>query len=138
MGRKSIHHHKKTRFKGHAGQPDGPISAEEIMTTMKRQQFDLELPRVASVVRRPLANGVRGRVAYILAIVGLAIALAVPAFGQVVGGAISGTVRDQTGAVLPGATVSIQNVETGFVRDLTAEDAGHYVAPSIPVGRYKI
>jgi hypothetical protein len=68
----------------------------------------------------------------------LAISLAVPGFSQVVGGAISGTVRDQTGALLPGATVSVENVETGFVRALVADGAGVYAAPSVAVGRYKI
>jgi hypothetical protein len=68
----------------------------------------------------------------------LAMAVPAPCFSQVVGGAISGTVRDQTGAVLPGATVSVANVETGFVRALVTDGAGAYAAPSVPVGRYKI
>ena len=46
--------------------------------------------------------------------------------------------RDQTGAVLPGASIFIQNVETGFVRTLIADGAGVYAAPSLPVGQYKI
>jgi len=53
-------------------------------------------------------------------------------------GAISGTVRDQTGAVLPGASISIQNVEIGFVRTLIGDVADVYAAPWVPVGQYKI
>jgi hypothetical protein len=40
--------------------------------------------------------------------------------------------------VLPGAAVSLQNVETGFVRTLVTDGTGVYAAPSLPVGRYQI
>jgi len=68
----------------------------------------------------------------------LVTSVALPAFSQVVGGAISGTVRDQTGAVVPGAGVSVKNVETGFMRTLIADGSGVYVAPSVAVGRYQV
>ena len=47
----------------------------------------------------------RGTLRIILTL-SVAILLSTPIFSQVVGGAISGAVRDQTGAVLPGAAVS--------------------------------
>ena len=49
-----------------------------------------------------------------------------PALAQVTTGAISGTVRDATGAVLPGATVTIKHVETGMNRTTVTNDEGHY------------
>jgi carboxypeptidase family protein len=59
-------------------------------------------------------------------------------WSQVVGGAISGTVHDATGALLPLAVVSVRNLETGSERRLTTDDGGRYTAPSIAVGDYEI
>ena len=60
------------------------------------------------------------------------------AWAQIVGGTISGTVRDETGAGLPAAAVSVKNLETGTERKLLTDDAGRYSAPSIAVGRYQV
>ena len=57
---------------------------------------------------------------------------------QVVGGTISGTVTDQTGAVIPNAVVVVHNQDTGTQRTLTTNSAGAYSAPSIPVGTYLV
>ena len=51
---------------------------------------------------------------------------------------IFGTVRDDTGAPLPGAAVSIQNVETGAERKLATDGSGRYSAPSVAIGRYQV
>ena len=51
---------------------------------------------------------------------------------------ISGTLRDDSGAPLPGAAVSIQNVETGAQRKLATDGNGRYSAPSVAVGRYQV
>lgn len=59
-------------------------------------------------------------------------------FAQVVGGSISGTVRDTTGAAVSGAAISIRNVETGATRTLTSDGEGRYAAPSLPVGLYSV
>lgn len=53
-------------------------------------------------------------------------------------GRISGTVTDQTGAVLAGAKVLVTNMDTGAVRDLVSNEAGDWVAPNLPPGPYKI
>jgi hypothetical protein len=53
-------------------------------------------------------------------------------------GNISGTVRDPTGAVVPGAQVVIQEQRTGFSRTVVANDEGFYSAPSLPFGRYSV
>jgi hypothetical protein len=59
-------------------------------------------------------------------------------WGQVVGASISGTVKDDTGAGLPEAAVTIKNLETGAERKLITDDAGRYAAPSIAVGPYQV
>lgn len=60
------------------------------------------------------------------------------AHAQVVGGTISGSVRETTGATLTGATVIVRQVETGAARRLTTGADGRFFAPSVPVGAYTI
>jgi hypothetical protein len=57
---------------------------------------------------------------------------------QAVTGTILGTVTDTTGAVMPGATVTLTNAGTGLVRTLTTDAAGEYTAPSLPTGKYTV
>jgi Carboxypeptidase regulatory-like domain len=61
-----------------------------------------------------------------------------PAFAQVVGGSISGTVKDETGAGIPAAQVILRNSETGAERKLASDESGRYSAPSVAVGRYEV
>ena len=68
----------------------------------------------------------------------LALFPAITAPAQVVGGTISGTVTDSTGATLPNAHVLVHNDETGNERRLTTGPDGRYAAPSIPVGTYTV
>src|SRR6185436_15127760 len=49
-----------------------------------------------------------------------------------------GTVTDQTGAVVPGVTVLIVNVDTGVSKELTTNEAGIYDAVSILPGKYRV
>ncbi|MBZ5645086.1 MAG: carboxypeptidase-like regulatory domain-containing protein [Acidobacteriia bacterium] len=51
---------------------------------------------------------------------------------------IHGTVSDETGAVVAGATVKVMNVETGALRALTTDSNGHYDAPALAVGNYEV
>jgi hypothetical protein len=51
---------------------------------------------------------------------------------------ISGLVRDPSGALIPGATVTIKNQETGAERTTTTNSAGFYVFPSVPPGTYDV
>ncbi|MBI4442064.1 MAG: TonB-dependent receptor [Acidobacteria bacterium] len=53
-------------------------------------------------------------------------------------GTITGTVSDSTGAVIPGASVTVRNVETGFTRALTTDERGRFAAPQLPVGNYEV
>ena len=53
-------------------------------------------------------------------------------------GDIRGTVTDATGAVIPGASITLLNVDTGVAKSLTTNQAGLYDAVSILPGRYRI
>jgi hypothetical protein len=53
-------------------------------------------------------------------------------------GRILGTVTDQTGAVLAGATVSVIDTERGLTRTLTTDTAGEYNAPTLIPGTYTV
>ena len=68
----------------------------------------------------------------------LVLSLASTAFSQAVTGSISGTVKDSTGAVLPGAQVVLLNQDTGFTRTVQSDAAGRYVATSLPLGDYQV
>jgi len=61
-----------------------------------------------------------------------------PLLAQVTSGTISGTVKDATGAVVPGASVTISNPANGLVRTVMSSDSGEFVAPSLLPGTYNI
>ena len=60
------------------------------------------------------------------------------AYSQVTTGTILGTVKDPTGAVLPGAELVILNEDTGASRTLITDERGYYTAPLLTLGKYKI
>jgi hypothetical protein len=53
-------------------------------------------------------------------------------------GQMSGTVRDASGAVLPGVTITVTQTDTGFTRTVVTEGGGTYVVPNLPTGPYKL
>src|SRR5580704_14004629 len=63
--------------------------------------------------------------------------LSLPVFGQVVGGSLSGTVTDESGSALAGATVSIKNVATGVITTATTNSQGIFTAPNLLPGSYQ-
>jgi hypothetical protein len=68
----------------------------------------------------------------------LSIAFALPALAQFDSGQISGFVRDESGAVVPAASVVAKNEGTGEERRTTTNGDGYYVFPQLFVGRYSI
>ena len=64
--------------------------------------------------------------------------LCVPAFSQGSFGRILGTVTDQSGGVVVGATVTVIDTERGITRTLTTDDAGAYNAPNLTAGNYTV
>ncbi|MGI9075080.1 MAG: carboxypeptidase regulatory-like domain-containing protein [Bryobacteraceae bacterium] len=69
---------------------------------------------------------------------GVALVLGISLWGQVVGASLFGTVRDESGSAIPGASVIVKNLETGALRKLLTDEAGRYAAPSISIGRYEV
>src|SRR5216683_3480316 len=53
-------------------------------------------------------------------------------------GTILGTVTDTTGAVVPGATITIRNVNTGLLRTTETQADGSYRVPELPIGSYDV
>ncbi|MBI4478821.1 MAG: TonB-dependent receptor [Acidobacteria bacterium] len=53
-------------------------------------------------------------------------------------GTILGTIKDQSGAVLPGAEVIAKNVETGSSRSIVSGSRGEYRIPALAVGTYEV
>lgn len=52
--------------------------------------------------------------------------------------AVSGVVADKTGAVIPGVTVRIVNLDTNQTLETVSNDAGFYSFPTLIIGRYKL
>src|SRR5580704_15248466 len=51
---------------------------------------------------------------------------------------ISGTVKDQSGAVLPGVEVTATQTETGIARAAVSNETGLYVLPNLAIGPYRL
>jgi hypothetical protein len=66
------------------------------------------------------------------------LALAAPAWAQFDTGALLGTVRDASGAVLPGVTVTLRNVQTGVKATKTTDDVGAYEFFTVRIGTYTV
>ncbi len=64
--------------------------------------------------------------------------LSLPAFSQSQSGALGGTVMDASQAVLPGATISVTNNETGVKTTTSTNNAGVYNFPALQAGIYKV
>ncbi|MBI4474223.1 MAG: carboxypeptidase regulatory-like domain-containing protein, partial [Acidobacteria bacterium] len=65
-----------------------------------------------------------------------AVLIALPAFAQT--GSVTGTVKDQSGAVLPGVTVTITNIGTNADREAITDERGDYSVTLLPIGTYRI
>jgi hypothetical protein len=73
-----------------------------------------------------------------LVIFSLALFAGASTFAQTFRGTILGSVTDSSGAAVPGATVTIKNVDTGLIRTVTTSDDGSYAAPELPIGNYSV
>src|SRR5437016_7646837 len=51
---------------------------------------------------------------------------------------ISGTVKDQSGAVLPGVEITATQTDTQRSRNIVTNENGSYVLPNIPIGPYRL
>src|SRR5437660_11468337 len=79
---------------------------------------------------------VRHRTFLVLFVAFLVLAASGVAWSQSVQGVITGTITDPTGAVVPGATVTITNVATNVSQSTTTGGDGSYRFPLVPPGTY--
>lgn len=80
------------------------------------------------------------RTTYLGMLVGLIVAAApvsLPGQTQTTG-SIAGSVRDQTGALLPGVEIKAEQEGTGQVRNTISNDVGTYTLPLLPPGKYSV
>ncbi|PYS16568.1 MAG: hypothetical protein DMG15_01675, partial [Acidobacteria bacterium] len=59
-------------------------------------------------------------------------------FAQTSTATISGVVRDTSGALVPGVTITVKHIDSGLTRTVLTNETGNYTAPSLPVGPYEI
>src|SRR5689334_16840089 len=51
---------------------------------------------------------------------------------------ISGAVRDQSGAVLPGVEITATQTDTGVNRTAVTNETGSYILANLPIGSYRL
>src|SRR6266511_3211467 len=61
-----------------------------------------------------------------------------PVWAQFDTGAVLGVIRDSSGAVLPGVTVTLLNSETGISSTKVTDDHGGYEFFTVRIGTYKV
>ncbi len=84
-------------------------------------------------------NGLGLRIgAIVLALLVASGGLAGAAHAQAVGAALSGLITDEHGGAVPGAAVSIKNLGTGVVREVSSNGDGFYSAPNLLPGTYEV
>ena len=78
--------------------------------------------------------------ASIAAMVTLAVSMSTDAHGQsqAINGTIRGQITDPTGAPVPNVTVTVENADTGYKRELTTDGEGNYLAANLPLGTYSV
>ena len=59
-------------------------------------------------------------------------------WGQTTNATLRGSITDQSGAVLPGVTISVKNQGTGEERTTLSDETGNYQIAALPVGVYQI
>ena len=68
----------------------------------------------------------------------LAVLFSCPAAAQETTGIVLGTVKDPSGALIPGVRLTIVNPATGAIRRATSDAQGIYQAPLLPPGIYRV
>lgn len=89
--------------------------------------------------RSPHAAEVQIRLQSLWLVLALTIVCSLPAAAQTSLSTIRGTVTDQSGAVMPGAQVTLQDVTTNIlVRTVTTDNQGNYEIPALKRGDYQV
>src|SRR5437763_6152628 len=75
---------------------------------------------------------------FLFAVALLTVVVPFSAFAQSSNGSISGTVTDDTGALLPGVTITAVNTATGMSRTSVSSTVGHFDIALLPPGTYSV
>src|ERR1700722_11312547 len=101
--------------------------------TSKTEEFRMTSRRTA------LSAGNKATLTYYIVLFVLALSLtSLPAVAQSTAGRVLGSITDQSGAAVAGATVIVTDVQRATSRNLTTDASGDYVAADLAPGTYKI
>lgn len=87
---------------------------------------------------RSVASQIRNNILQVPVMLLMILGLACPALYAQGNGTIVGTVTDPSGAVIPNATVTITNLDNGFIRTSVTNSTGSYSVPELPPGHYGV
>ena len=112
-------------------------SKEVVLAVTELESMSAALPNVRN---RTMASAmalqtVTMKSAFLLAV---AILLALPVYAQLPTATVLGVVKDASGAVVPGTTVTIRNTDTNLTRTAMTESDGSYRIEALPVGPYEL
>ncbi|MCE2542759.1 MAG: carboxypeptidase regulatory-like domain-containing protein [Acidobacteria bacterium] len=68
----------------------------------------------------------------------IVVASAAPAAAQPLTSRVEGAVSDETGAVIPGASVTMTEIDTGIAQVATTDERGLYLFPPVTAGTYQV
>src|SRR5256712_8540491 len=76
----------------------------------------------------------RWRVTLVVVLLSTTTSLAV---AQITSATLSGTIKDDTGGVLPGVDVVVRNLDTGLTRSVVTDSNGYFTVPGLAPGKYE-
>lgn len=98
-----------------------------------------EEQEVKKMISRSMCNvALEGRSKLVCFLLALAVSVILPLFSQTFYGSIVGTVTDSSGAILPGAQVTLTNMGTGEHRIAEIDSHGNYQFVNLVPGKYSI
>ena len=75
---------------------------------------------------------------HLLTVLVALLVLSEPSYAQSGGGSLTGLVKDESGAAVPGATISATSLTTNVAYTATSNAVGNYAITNIPVGAYVV
>jgi outer membrane receptor protein involved in Fe transport len=94
--------------------------------------------RVSGILRRIAMPSLSSFRLPVFLLTVICMASSVPVWAQKDAGSIVGNVKDQTGAIVANAKVTVSDVERGIHLETTTNESGDYVASPLRVGRYTV
>ncbi len=85
-----------------------------------------------------MARGILAGCRACLVVAAFVMVLPAAAFAQSIFATLSGTVSDPAGAVIPGAKVEVQNLDTKVIRATVTDKSGYFSATQLPIGTYNV